>query len=294
MAKSRELKNRIASVKNTRKITKTMEMVSTAKSKQLSDRVNASKPYSEKIAELMEGLGALKDQIDSPYLRTVSEPKKITMIIVTANRGLCGGYNTNTLKMARKAVERYKEQGREVEIHMIGKKGISYFKFLKIPVEKTYTNIDDKFTFEDANELALYFMKEFAEGRTDRVEFISTIYYTSARQIPGMTRVLPIGMDLEVSENEKTGSTSASGNMIYEPSPEVILKQLLPLVVKTMVYKLLIEAVTSEQIYRRIAMKNATDAAGEMIKVLTRIYNRARQAAITQEISEIVAGADAL
>ena len=292
MAKSREIKKRIQSVRNTRKITKTMEMVATAKSKRMVDKVNASKPYGEKIAELMDVLGALKEQVDSPYLRTVSDPRKVSILVVTANRGLCGGYNSNALRMARNLIVEYREQGREVEIHVIGKKGIAFFKFLKIKPAAQYDDIDDKLGYANAEKIASYFMKEFAEGRTDRVEVVSTVYHSSARQVPEVTRILPIGIE-EATEKDKK-SAGAPANVIYEPSPEIILKKLLPLVVKTMVYRALLEAVASEQIYRRIAMKNATDAAGEMIKLLTRTFNRVRQAAITQELSEIVAGADAI
>ena len=309
MAGAKELKKRIQSVKNTTKITRTMEMVATAKSKRMMDRVNAAKPYGEKVGELMDVLAGLKDQVDSPLLRAVETPKKVAVLVVTANRGLCGGYNSNTLKLARKHIEAYQKDGVDVQVHMVGKKGISFFRFVKIDMAQTYTNIDDKMEYGDAEALANFFMKEFSNGAIDRLDIVSTIYHNSARQAPGITRVLPVGAAIDEGGDEESKGSETSGrksdkpetttgglkaNVVYEPNPEIILKKLLPLVVKTMVYRALMEAVTSEQIARRVAMKSASDNASEMNKMLKRHYNRIRQASITQELSEIVAGADAI
>lgn len=296
MAGIKELRGRINSVKNTRKITRTMEMVSTAKSKRMADRVHAAQPYGKKIAEIMAGLSGLKDQVDSPYLRQVENPRKVALLVVTANRGLCGGYNSNTLRVARRRLEEHKANGREVELHVIGKKGAGFFKFLKIPMAKIYTTIDDRFGYADAEEMAAGFMQSFAEQKVDGVEIASMIYYGSSRQSPGITPLLPIQAEAAEKPQAEKGAAKVTrqANVTYEPNPALILKRLLPLVVKTIVYRALLEGVTAEQIFRRIAMKNATDNAGEMIRLLTRQYNRVRQAGITQELSEIVAGADAL
>lgn len=300
MAGTKQIKTRMKSVRNTRKITRTMEMVSTAKSKRMTDRTNAAKPYGEKIAEMMGSLASLKDQVDSPLLRSVENPRKVALIVVTANRGLCGGYNSNTLKLARIQLNAHHEAGREVEIHVIGKKGAGYFKFLKIPVAGSYLEIDDRVTFEQAAEFVQQFVSRFEKGELDKVEIVSTIFFSSARQSPGITPILPVGMEVTEELEPAEGIAALPDvegyipNITYEPDPAFILERLLPLVIKTVTYRALLEASTSEQIYRRIAMKNATDAAGEMIKLLTRYYNRKRQATITQEISEIVAGADAI
>ena len=299
MAGVKELKGRIVSVKNTRKITRTMEMVATAKSKRMTDRVHAAQPYSRKIGEIMRALESLKEQVHSPLLREVADPKRVALLVVTANRGLCGGYNSNTLRLTRRHIEAHRAQGREIELHVVGKKGNAYFKFLKIPVAKAYTNIDDRFSYADAEGIAEEFMRSFAAGHVDAVEIASMIYYASSKQAPGITPLLPVGTpeSTGAAVSQAAGAPAGPGyraNILYEPSPEVILKRLLPLVVKTVVYRALLEAVASEQIFRRIAMKSATDNAGDMIKLLTRQYNRVRQAGITQELSEIVAGADAL
>ncbi|MBI3395789.1 MAG: ATP synthase F1 subunit gamma [Spirochaetia bacterium] len=299
MAGSKELKKRIQSVQNTRKITRTMELVSAAKSKRMVDRVNAARPYSDKVSEILLSLAPLAEEIDSPLVRHAENPKKVALLVVTANRGLCGGYNSSILKMARRRIDHYKSQGQDVEIHVVGKKGIGYFRFLKMETASRHDNIDDTFRYTTAEQLADTFMASFSRGQVDKVEILSTLYYSAARQKPGITRLLPLAPGMipnDEGEWAKPQGISAvlDGNFIYEPAPEGILRGLLPLVVKTMTFRALLESVTSEQIYRRVAMKSASDAAQDMIKTLTRTYNRVRQASITQEIAEIVAGADAI
>jgi F-type H+-transporting ATPase subunit gamma len=287
MATPREIKKRIQSVKNTRKITRTMEMVATSKSKKMSNKVNASKPFAKKIAELSESLSSLASRVDSPLLRKPDKVTKVAILIVTANRGLCGGYNSNVLKMSKARIAELQKEGIEPELYVIGKKGISFFKYIKQPVAGSYTNIDDKSGYAEAEFFATLFKELFSSKKVDKVEIISTVYHSSANQTAELTPLLPI-------ENKASGNANSTGLVFYEPNPERILEALLPMVVNMAIYKALLEAVTSEQIARRIAMKAATDAAGEMVKLLTRGYNRVRQAKITQEISEIVAGADSL
>lgn len=287
MATPREIKKRINSIKNTRKITRTMEMVSTAKAKKMSDKVNASKPFSDKLKELMGSLSSLSSQVESPYLRKPDTIKKVAILVVTANRGLCGGYNSNTLKLARNRLTELKEKGTAYDLYVIGKKAISYFKYVKEPMKESYTNIDDSSGYKEAEFYANLFMELFASEQTDAVEIISTIYISSANQKPVITKVLPV-------EAPKIDGAAVNEVVIYEPNPTEILESLLPQMVKTAFYKAIVEAVCSEQIARRIAMKSATDAAGEMIKLLTRNYNRIRQSKITQEISEIVGAADSI
>ena len=294
MAGAKEIRKRISSVKNTRKITRTMEMVSTAKSKRMVDRVNEAKPYGTKIAEIIESLESLKDTVDSPYLRNASEPRKVLLLIITANRGLCGGYNTNILKLAKHRIEELKAMNAEPVLYVIGKKGLSFFKFIQQPVEASFDHIDDSFKYDSALEIAYQMMDRFVREDVDRVEVISTVYVSSSRQEPSITPILPIGSQESEKEEQIIKSGLTTSSYLYEPNPAIILENLLPHMIKTIVYRLILEAVASEQIFRRIAMKAATDAAGEMIKILTRKYNRVRQASITQEISEIVAGADSV
>ena len=287
MASPREIKKRIVSVKNTKKITRTMEMVSTAKSKKASDRVNASQPYAKKIKELVSSLSSLSAVVESPYLRKPEKVKSVGILVITANRGLCGGYNTNVVKMTKQRIAELKSQGVDSKVYIIGKKGASSLKFAGVRPEKVYTHIDDKSGFKESEEFAEQFMQLFADETVDRVEIISTVYHSSANQAAETTTVLPF--EVKADANTKTNE-----NVLYEPNPAQILNSLLPLVVKSAFQKAILEAVCSEHIARRIAMKSATDAASDMIKSLTRGYNRVRQARITQELSEIVAGADSL
>lgn len=289
MASPREIKKRISSVKNTRKITRTMEMVSTAKSKKASDRVNASQPYANKVQELMSSLASLAKVVESPYLRKPEKVRRVAIFAITANRGLCGGYNGNINRKTLARIREWKEKGAEVELHMVGKKGMNYFRYLKIPVEGSYTNIDDKAGYKEAQEFATLFMNKFAKEEVDVVEIISTVYKSSANQVPELTPVLPISPPVVATSEPTVNET-----VIYEPNPQTILENLLPMVVKIAFQRAILEAVCSEHIARRIAMKSATDAAGDMIKALTRGYNRVRQAKITQEISEIVGGASSI
>ncbi len=265
-----------------------MEMVSTAKAKRATNKVNAAKPYADLTRVLVSSLSSLASVVQSPYLRKPTKVRKVAILAMTANRGLCGGFNSNILKMVRHRIEEYKKQGIEVEIHAAGKKAIGFFKFSKIPTTTSYTNLDDKSGSAEAIQLANYFMERFASEEVDRVEIISTHYYSAATQKPEITAVLPLEVKSEDTAN------SSGPEVIYEPDPATILANLLPLVIRTSFVKVILESVASEHIARRIAMKAATDAAGEMIKLLTRGYNRVRQAKITQEISEIVGGAEAI
>jgi len=287
LASPREIKKRINSVKNTRKITRTMEMVSTAKSKKASNRVNASQPYARKVQELMRSLSSLSSHVESPYLRNPDTIRRVGIFAITGNRGLCGGYNSNVNRLTMKRIQEWKSRGAEVELYVVGKKGAAFFRYQKVSVAKAYTHIDDKSGYREAEEFARFFMERFAREELDVVEIISTIYKSSATQIPGVTPVLPIQPP---SSTEKVGLE----NVLYEPEPQAILESLLPMVVKVSFQRAILEALCSEHIARRIAMKSATDAAGEMIKSLTRGYNRARQSKITQEISEIVGGASSI
>lgn len=294
MAGAKIIKKRIASVKNTRKITRTMEMVSTAKSKKLVDRVHAAQPYAHKLHEVMISLSQAGGASDSPYLKEVEDPKRIALLVVTANRGLCGGYNSNTLKMARARYEVLTSQDKEVDLYVIGKKGVGYFRFIGYPVVESWIDIDDTFEYEQTERIALKLMNLYREGKYDTIEVASVVYHSAGSQLPDLTRFLPMTME-EAEGGETEGDPDLSGGLVdYDPEPSVLIEQMLPLAIKTNFYKIILEAVTSEQIYRRIAMKNATDAAGDMLKSLTLTYNRVRQASITQELSEIVAGADAI
>lgn len=266
-----------------------MEMVSTAKSKRMIDRVKAAKPYGMKIAEIINSLSDQRESTDSPLMRSLEHPKAVALLVVTANRGLCGAYNTNILKMTRNRIEDYRKRGIDVKVYVVGKKGIGFFRFIKFSLQAKYDTVDDALKFSTAEAIAYDLMNAFVNHEVDRVEIVSTVYHGSSRQTAEVTQLLPLG---SASGDAKKGGKSV--NAIYEPQPDIILKKLLPLMIKTTLFRLLLEALAAEHIYRRVAMKSATDSAGQMVKMLVRNYNRVRQASITQELSEIVAGADAI
>ena len=287
MATSKEIRNRIGSVHNTKKITRTMELVSTAKAKKAVDKVVASRPYADKIKELIHSLAAQGEVADHPLLRKHTHVRRALVVVVTANRGLCGGYNANNIRMAVALLEEYKKKNVEVVLHLIGKKAISYFNYQKIPYAASFTNVDDKMTFADAQKFAEDYMEKFSLEAVDKIDIIYTKYFSAAVQKPVTETVLPVS----IPEDEKGGKTLP---FLFEPDPQAILKSLLPKAICMNVYQAMLDSIASEQIARRIAMKSATDAATDMIKALTLQYNRIRQAKITQEIAEIVGGAAAI
>lgn len=298
MATPRELKSRINGVQNTKKITRTMEMVSTAKSKKTVNRVAMSQPYALKVQELIQTMAAANVQVEHPLLRKVEKPRKAGILVIAANRGLCGGYNNNIIDMAIARSKELQGQGVEVETRLIGKKAMGVYRFQKQPFKDGYTNIDDKPTFEEARIFADYYLDAFSNKEMDLVEIVYTKYHSSSKQKPYLLKLLPISLDSglkkEIEAQEPYTEKQAATQYVFEPNPEKILQELLPRIIRISFYQAMLEAVASEQIARRIAMKNATDAASDMIKMMNREYNKARQAKITQEISEIVGGADAV
>lgn len=287
MATSKEIRNRIGSVQNTKKITRTMELVSTAKAKKAVDKVVASRPYADKISELISSLAAQGEVADHPLLRKHAHVRRALVVVVTANRGLCGGYNANILRAAAQLIDDYKKNNVEVIVHLIGKKAVSFFNYQKIPYAASFTHVDDKLTFADAQKFAEDYMEKFSLEAVDKIDLVYTRYLSAAQQRPVTETILPV----EIPSGEGSQKTLP---FIFEPDPQAILKSLLPKAICQNLYQSLLDAMASEQIARRIAMKNATDAASDMIKALTKQYNRVRQAKITQEIAEIVGGAAAI
>lgn len=297
---TKEIKKRINSVKNTRKITRTMEMVSTAKSKKAQDRVRASQPYNQKIQEIIGRLAGSGASVDHPLLQEMDRGKPYLLLVVVSNRGLCGAYNTNVLKMARDKYRELKSQGHDVELHVVGKKGISFFRFNEMPVAKSYLDISDNIQFESFSDIPQEIMDRYMTGQIDRFFVVYTKYISSAKQVATVEQFLPFSLEEilaraqeNTDSNEETGA-GYQANYIYEPEAAEILKQIVPFAFQMNLFQAFLESFTSEHIYRRIAMKSATDAASDMIKSLTGSYNRARQAKITQEIAEIIGGVNAL
>lgn len=285
MAKGRELKARIRTTENTRKITRTMEMVATAKMKRAVDRVQAARPFANALGEVISGLYSPDLAERFPLLRQPAHEHRAAVILMTADRGLCGGFNSNLIREARHLLARLRGNGVEVELHVEGRRGVGYFRYVGEALATSRTGISEKPSAPDAAELIDGCMTRFMEGTLDAVYVVYAQFRSALSTPPTSSRILP------VTPPERKG---AAPDYILAPSADAILSDLLPRYVRNQVYRSLVETAAGEQSARRSAMKSATDNAGEMLNLLRRTYNRTRQAAITQEIAEIVGGAAAL
>ncbi|OLB50610.1 MAG: ATP synthase F1 subunit gamma [Gemmatimonadetes bacterium 13_2_20CM_2_65_7] len=290
MAKPRELKRRIRSVQNTRKITKTMELVSTSKLKRAQDRVVGARPYAQALAEVIGELYSPELAERFPLLRQPGRSvrgagvRRSALLLITSNRGLCGAFNSNLIREARRRLEELEAQDTHTELHLVGKKGVSYFKFTRRNVASQRVDIGDRPTLRHAEELVQPLMDRFAAGDLDAVDVVFAKFNSAVSTPPTTMRILPV----------TPPTKRRSVNYILEPSAEEILDELLPLYVQNQFYRALVETAAAEHGARRTAMKNATDAGQDMLTILQRTFNRARQAQITQELAEIVGGAEAL
>jgi F-type H+-transporting ATPase subunit gamma len=291
MANSKELRTRIKGVTSTRKITRTMQLVATAKAKGAQDRVQAVVPYGRTLLSMVSRLvaaGAKHPLLAGGHApRAAGEPDRVVLFGISANRGLCGGYNANVVKMVTDALAEANARGDETTLHMSGKKGLSTLRFLGVTPDHRYTQFEDKPSFEEVAEVSAPILAAFTAGEFERFEVISYRFKSAGNQVPERRTLLPITPPPVEDEG-------AAIEPLLHPDPDSLLGELLPLVAQTSLFQAFVEAAVSEQIQRRIAMKNATDAADDIIRDLKMEYNRARQAAITQEIAEIVGGAAAL
>jgi F-type H+-transporting ATPase subunit gamma len=292
MATNRALKGRIRSVNNTRKITRTMELVATSKLKRAQDRVTAARPFAQALTDVISDLATPDLASQFPLLRTPAKPanggpSRAVIILITSNRGLAGGFNANLIKEAKRRIDALTAEGYTVELIGIGKKGVGFFKYIGRKFRSERPDIGDKPTPDHAASVVDELIADFAEGRIGAVELIQSKFLSVLNAPPTTVRVLPI-----------QAPAKAKGGMrpdyILSPDPVTLLEALLPLYVRNTLYRGLVETVAAEQAARRTAMKNATDNAGDLLEALKRTYNRQRQAQITQEIAELVGGAAAL
>jgi len=285
VAGDREVKRRIKSVENTRQITRTMELVATSKLKRATDRVHAARPYADALHEIVSGLYSPGLSEKYPILRRPEEVKRAAVLLLTANRGLCGGFNSNLIKQARNLMEELRGQGIETELHIAGKKGVAYFRFRGEEMLTERVDVSDHPTVDDAESIVGPIRDRFEGGVVDAVYLVSSKFRSAMSSPPHTRDLLPI-----------TGEEGASSADVYilTPSGDMILERILPAYIRNAVYTALVENAAAEQGARRVAMKSATDNAGAVLEPLKRTYNRARQAQITQEIAEIVGGSAAL
>lgn len=286
----RDIKRRIKSVNSTKQITKAMELVSSAKLRKAREKVEKTKPYFDTVkstmSEIVENIGS----INSGYFEGAREIKKSCYIVVTADGGLCGGYNTNVIKEALLSMHGKEE----ISIIAIGQKGIDFFKRREYKMDGEYNNVIERITYREAKDISSMVMKLYNDKEVDEVYLVYTDFISAITQKPEVIRLLPL-TKLKTNGEDTVNVSDVDFEMVaYEPSPEDLFNYLVPSYVESLMFGGLVSSFASEQGARRIAMENATDNAIEMIDKLTLTYNRARQAAITQEISEIVGGAEAL
>jgi F-type H+-transporting ATPase subunit gamma len=312
MAQIREIKGRMKAVGNIKRITKTMQLIATARFQAAQKRATDAKPYTQKIAELVGELASAGGDIKHPLLEAPAKDEckgKELLLVLTANRGLCGGYNANILRTAVKFLNENKDK--QIDIEVVGNKGVGFFKFSEIEVANIHKQFGDKPAFEDVDALANLYMAQFTGKDYDAVHVCYMSFQSVARQEPKVLNLLPL-QPPKSDESEKAGGAdvkdanatskgkadSAKMKAVvdydFSPEPEALLGQLLPSTLKATLFQCFNDATVGEQVARMIAMKAATDAAGKQGKALTRQFNRARQTAITTELTEIISGSAAL
>lgn len=309
MAKARAIVKRRKSVQNIRKITRTMELIATARFKKALDRATQAEAYTRKIAELAADLGRSSGEVSHPLLETRETVKRSLLLVLTSNRGLAGGYNGNVLRVAERTLQEARVEGLPVVLEVAGKRGVNFFKYRGTPIDTTYTQFEDKVRFDEVEVLADKYIGMFVRGEIDRVDVAYTRFVTSARQEATLATLLPmiVGPDQAAAESGPAGRQPSGGVQAVEksdryerasyeflPDARGILEEIVPISFKVRLFKCFLDAAVSEQIARMVAMKGATESADDMIRSLTMLYNRARQSQITRELAEIIGGAAAL
>ncbi|MEI7700443.1 MAG: ATP synthase F1 subunit gamma [Planctomycetia bacterium] len=289
MANRRLLVKRLKAVRNIRKITRTMELIATSRFKKALDRATEAAEYTRKISEIVGDLGQANLKFSHPLLERRVEEKRSVLLVLTANRGLCGGYNASVLRQTVAHLRMLREKGVDVSLEVSGKRGIKFLNFQKIAMAQSYTHFEDKTSFADVEVLASRYVDDYVAGRIDRLDVAYTRFVSSSKQFAVVEPILPIsslaGMDKQ-----------PSSGLEYEflPSAEQILAEIVPAAFRAKLFKCFLDSIVSEQIARMVAMKGATENADEMAGSLKQQYNRARQAGITSELAEIIGGAAAL
>jgi F-type H+-transporting ATPase subunit gamma len=287
MAGGKEIRTKIASVKNTQKITKAMEMVAASKMRKAQDRMNAARPYAEKIRNVISHLSHANPEYKHPFLIPREEVKRVGLIIVSTDRGLCGGLNANMFRMLLKQFATWEGEGKEIELCVIGTKAAGFFGAIGAKITGQITHIGDEPSLDELIGAVMIMLHSYKDGNIDELHLVSNKFVNSIVQKPHMEQLVP-GKPME---DEDYGH---HWDYLYEPDAEEVLDQLLTRYIESQVYTGVVENIACEMSARMVAMKSASDNAGDLIDELELIYNKARQAAITQELSEIVAGAAAV
>jgi len=305
MEKSRDIRNRIKSVTGTRKITKAMEMIASSKIRKAQSRIFEARAFIENIEEVITDIACFSGLVSDPLLAPHKEEKVVLVVGLTADRGLCGGYNANMIRLIENNIKGLKSQGYDVKLDIIGTRGRNYFRYTGFPVSNIYENLSDYPKFLDAREISKDIISRYVSGEVDKVVICYTRFKNAAEQIPSIRQILPISIEEKIVRGEikeiAPGKVQIGDRLcllnsefMFDPSPQEILGSLLPQYIYTTIYGVLLEATASETGARMTAMKSASDNAEDMIKDLVQLYHRARQQQITMEITEIVSGAQAL
>jgi F-type H+-transporting ATPase subunit gamma len=294
VATVQDLKRRISSVRNTRKITRAMELVAAAKLRRAELRIKALRPYAETMNELIAGVGRASSSVRLPLLEQREQVEAVAIVPLTGDRGLAGAFNAQVLRRAFALERALQAEGKTVRFVVVGKRGRSTLLFRRRELAGEYIGFTDRPAYEDAQAIAHRVAELFTQGEVDRVTLVYNTYISALTQRVTEQDVLPISSDILETDEEERAADTLRGDFIFEPEPEEIMERLLPVYVETQIYRALLESTASEQGARMTAMRNASKNAGELIDSLTLSMNRARQAEITQEILEVVAGAEAL
>jgi len=287
MPGSKEIRTKIKSVQNTRKITKAMEMVAASKMRRAQERMRTARPYSEKIRNVAAHISHANPEYRHPFLIERDTVKRIGIIVVTTDKGLCGGLNTNILRLALARMKEWDAQGEEIEVCTIGNKGLGFMQRLGAKVVSQVTGLGDKPRMETLLGAIKVMLDGYTEDRFDRLMIFYTRFINTMKQEAVMEQLLPLA-------GERLGTPESTWDYIYEPDAKDVLEQVLTRYIEALSYQSITENIASEQSARMVAMKAASDNAGSVIDELTLIYNKTRQAAITKELSEIVGGAAAV
>lgn len=290
MANLRLLVKRRKAVRNIRKITKTMELIATARFKKALDRATEAEAYTKKIAELASDLSQSAGEVSHPLLAVRPKIEKALLLVCTSNRGLCGGYNGGILREAQIKIRQLRADGIPFDLEVSGRRGATFFKFQGVPMAAQYQQFEDKPSFEQVDEIAQKYIDLYVGGKVDAVFVAYQKFVSAARQTPVVEQLLPLSSVPTAS----AAPTGPKADYEFLPDAAEILNNLVPVAFKVRLFKCFLDAAVSEQIARRVAMKAATENAGDLIKEISREYNRTRQANITKEISELIAGSEAL
>jgi len=296
MANARKLDRSRKSIGNIRKITRTMELIATARFRKAMDRATAAARFTEHISRLAEDLAGAGLEVKHPLLEPREAVKSSVLLVLTANRGLCGGYNAGVLRLAFPQYGQLRAQVPELRLEVSGKRGISAFRFRKIAMAEAYLQFDDQPKFVDVAEIANRYLDAYSLGQLDRLDVVYTKFLSASRQVPVVETLLPLGSLAGEEEQEAEENLNGGPRLQYEflPSAESILEEVVPASFRVRLFQCFLDAGVSEQISRMVAMKSATENATSMIRRLSMAYNRARQSQITKEISEIIGGVEAL